>query len=94
MNVIRKGIKYTIAWGKWVAAGKPFRSNKYIEQLYSICENCPTKKFIKIDDNSGQCAECECYLKRDSTTKNKLAWPTEACPDKHWKADVDNESSG
>lgn len=82
---------YTIAYAKWVAAGKPIREKDHIEILFQICENCPTKQFLRITTNKGQCKKCGCWLHRINQHTNKLAWPTEACPDGHWLAQVEEE---
>ena len=90
---ITKGMNFARAYVRWVKAGNPLRSDEYIFQLYDdFCVQCPTKKFIQLSEGVGRCDECSCHILRASTadTKmNKLAWPTEGCPDGHWQADVD-----
>ena len=92
MNFIKKGVRFLKSYTKWVLAGKPLRSDKYIFELYDICKNCPSNAFIQFKENEGTCDECDCRIKRISASEddlNKLAWPTEKCPLNHWKSDVD-----
>jgi len=92
-SFIKKGLNFTLAYTKWALAGKPLRNDEYIFQLYDdFCAQCPTKKFIQQRKDQGECDECGCHIKRISASEddlNKLAWPTEGCPDGHWKPDVD-----
>lgn len=93
-SLIKKGINLVRAYTKWAAAGKPLRDDEYIFQLYDICKDCPSKAFIKHTDTSGECDECGCHIKRVSSkedTFNKLAWPTEECPEGHWGSDIDED---
>lgn len=83
------GIRYAMAYWKWVRAGKPLRDADYIKHLFSICENCPSGMFDRQGPDEGQCLECTCFLKRAGTKLNKLAWPTEGCDLDHWHADVE-----
>jgi hypothetical protein len=62
----------------WQEAGKPLRSPKRIEELYNICKGC--EHFQKITANFGQCKICTCFLRKYSTSKNKLAFATTRCP--------------
>lgn len=92
VGFIRKGINFARAYSKWAMAGKPLRDDEYIKELYSICQDCPTKKFIELAKGRGECDECGCHIKLISASEdslNKLAWPTEGCPDGHWDADID-----
>ena len=93
-NFITKGLRFAWAYAKWVKAGKPLRSDEYIFELYLVCEACPTKKFIEKRDGVGECGECDCHILRASSSEtilNKLAYPTEGCPDGHWQADVNED---
>lgn len=94
----KKAKNFTLAYAKWALAGKPLREDAYIFDLYdNFCLQCPTKKFIQISEGVGECDECGCHIKRVSSTEddlNKLAWPTEGCPDGHWSADVDEDTNG
>lgn len=87
-NFLTQAAHFTFSYVKWVAMGKPLRALEYIQTLFNICENCPTKKFKRLGPDRGICTECGCRLKRSGTKFNKLAWPTESCPDGHWHADV------
>lgn len=93
VGFIKKGFNFARAYAKWALAGKPLRDDKYIFELYdNFCTQCPTKKFIEHEPGRGECDECGCHVKRISSGLdhlNKLAWPTEGCPDGHWNADID-----
>ncbi len=96
-GLIKKGVNFARSYVKWAKAGKPLRDDKYIFELYDICSHCPTNKFIPQKEGQGECDECGCHVKRISSSEdqlNKLAWPTEECPDGHWKSDIDESTDG
>jgi hypothetical protein len=93
-GLIVQAKNYIIAYTKWVAAGKPLRTPQAIAELFVICENCPSMNFIPISDGIGRCAECACWLRKDSRDRNKLAWPTSPCPDGHFQNEVEEEPDG
>lgn len=90
-SFIKKGINFAIAYSKWVAAGRPLRDDEYIFDLFdNHCSGCPL--FIRHSATQGECDECGCHIKRISAHEddfNKLAWPTEECPEGYWDSDVD-----
>lgn len=63
---------------KWKEAGKPVRSIQRIQELYNICKGC--EHFNKLTSKTGQCKICTCFLRQNSTNKNKLAFATTRCP--------------
>lgn len=79
--------RYLDARSKWVAAGKPTRSDEQVRELLSICQACPQYKAHS--RKHGKCKLCGCALNLGSAL-NKLRWATEACPDEppRWKASV------
>jgi hypothetical protein len=91
---IKKGLGFAKAYYRWQAAGKPLRDEEYIFDLFdNKCKGCPF--FIpdkKKPETHGECDSCGCHIKRlpaDVDDLNKLAWPTEGCPEDFWEADVD-----
>ena len=90
-DFIRKGLKFARAYWKWAAAGKPLRSEEYIYELFDKhCAPCPF--FKKETETQGECKSCGCAIKRvppDEDQVNKLAWPTERCPEGFWTEDID-----
>lgn len=90
-SIWRQAKNFTVAFTKWVAAGRPIRSAEHIEDLFKICEKCPTRRFMRLSQNKGRCTKCGCWVKRAGEHRNKLAWPTEGCPEGHWAAQVDPE---
>ncbi len=62
---------------RWVASGRPRRSEKEIEQLFN--ENC--KGCDRYDPVKHACKSCGCQVSTDSSPlSNKLAMATEHCP--------------
>jgi hypothetical protein len=90
-SLIQQAKNLTVAYAKWLAAGRPVRTPDQINALYDICEQCPTKRFTRSSLDKGRCSACGCWLKRGADKFNKLAWPTEACPDGHWSNEVEPE---
>lgn len=88
-SLFRQIKTFSIAYTKWLAAGKPIREPEHIAELFKICENCPTRRFMRVSKNKGRCTQCGCWIKRQGENRNKLAWPTEGCPDGHWAAQVE-----
>lgn len=91
-GLIKKGVNFTWAYAKWVIAGKPLRDDKYIFELYDThCSGCDFFIPHKKKKNQGECDSCGCHIKRISAEEddlNKLAWPTEGCPEEFWDADI------
>ena len=76
----------SVAAVKWVAAGRPIRSDERIKELFSICQECPEFKKRK-NTEDGSCRLCGCPIKQNGV-RNKLMMATEECPIGKWKADV------
>lgn len=95
-NILQKVFNFTVAYAEWVKAGKPLRTDERVSELFQICSNCPTQKYIRKSEHHGECDECGCRIINRSpqeTILNKLAWPTTGCPDGHWSEDVEEESA-
>jgi hypothetical protein len=75
-----QAVNFVTAHARWVAAGEPTRSADEISSLFSICEDCPAKQFLRVSKDLGRCKECGCWLKRQGTFFNKLSMATESCP--------------
>lgn len=88
-NLIKQANSYRVAHSRWVAAGKPLRPHDKIESLFEICESCP--RFMRVGADIGKCKSCGCWLKRKGEKFNKLAWPTETCPEGKWHSEVESE---
>jgi len=63
---------------KWSKFGKPLRTQEQMDELFTICNNCPEYK--KYSDSHGQCSICGCHIKKEGTFLNKIAWSTTRCP--------------
>ena len=74
-----KANSYVAAVVKWIAAGRPTRSQERIDEiLTTICDAkpVPCEKFA-----NGGCSICGCKVNANpSALRNKLAMATEACP--------------
>lgn len=54
-------------------------SSEQIESRFAICASCEYYK-------NNSCEKCGCYLVRDQTYMNKLAWKNQECPIGKWKS--------
>src|SRR5690606_8174647 len=73
-------VTYTKAVARWIAKGRPTRSEAQIAELLQICTSCPS-----YDAESHKCTECGCNLSNSvSPLTNKLAMATEDCPLGKW----------
>jgi hypothetical protein len=85
-GVVTLGVHYVSAIARWVAAGRPTRSQERINEiLTTICDAkpVPCEKF-----KDGACSSCGCKINANpSALRNKLAMATEACPLGKWQAE-------
>jgi hypothetical protein len=88
-SILTQGKNAAIAYTKWALSGKPPRTPDQIEALFDFCAQCPIQQFIKINDTTGRCATCGCWLRREGNGPNKLKVPTEECPHGLWDAQVE-----
>lgn len=65
---------------KWIKAGKPYRSEEKIKELFKICSSNECQNYIKKNDKEGSCNICGCRLVARKEYLNKLAWATTECP--------------
>ena len=76
-KLLDKAINYATAVRKWVAAGKPERTQEEMEAIWNDhCSNC--RMYDKVRK---VCNSCGCPASTDQPSlKNKLKMATEACP--------------
>lgn len=81
VGVIRKALGWVSAASRWVAAGRPERSQEEIDRIYlEVCLPCPW-----FAPDPGGCGVCGCRLsRRRRALMNKIAMATENCPKKRW----------
>lgn len=74
-NLFQKAVNYSKAVRRWIAAGRPVRTQEEIDKIYDEhCSGCAM--FI-----DGVCNSCGCPASRDQPPlRNKLKMATEACP--------------
>lgn len=90
-SLITQAKNVTIAFAKWVAAGRPLRPQEAREALFVICSSCPTNRFVRYTPDRGRCSACGCWLGTNPNEVDKLALLTEGCPDGHWQNEVEQE---
>lgn len=62
---------------KWAQAGKPYRTDERMKEVFEICKGCP---FFDGNEEAGSCGICGCRLSPDDKFINKIAWATTNCP--------------
>jgi hypothetical protein len=72
-----RGVNFASAMARWVAAGRPMRTQSEIDERLAICQACP-----ELVDN--HCAKCGCACVETNQLMNKLALATEKCPLGKW----------
>ena len=70
---------------KWFLKGKPLRSDKEMDRIFSICEECPEFERYAPGCTFGNCKVCGCHLDKEDKGMNKIAWATTKCPLKKWQ---------
>lgn len=77
---VARAARYTSAVARWIAAGKPKRTQEEIDHLFTICQACE-----HFSQKASACRECGCRINRNQRAMgNKLAMATEHCPIKKW----------
>ena len=76
--------KYLHARSKWIAAGRPLRTDERIAEIWdNYCSKCDKREADK-------CSMCGCFIRRHGTILNKLAWGTERCDLGCWEVEIPN----
>jgi len=73
-------VKYARALLRWVAAGRPTRTDEEVAEIVKTCERCK-----HYEAESGRCKKCGCCIKTKGLTilsKSKLS--TESCVTGKW----------
>ena len=73
--LVRKGLRFGIAAAKLAGHGGKLLEPEQIEKRLKICVACPHFR-------ETECAICGCKLNNKKKLMNKVAFPTERCPDK------------
>jgi len=73
---------YAAALARWLAAGRPTRTDAETDRLFEICEGCP-----RYDRDRSACSLCGCKVSRGGwAVVNKIRMATEDCPLGKWAA--------
>ncbi|GEM_PF-2380713 len=79
-GIIKRAGRYTKAVSKWIAAGRPTRTQEEIDERLAVCQKCP---FYNAKHKA--CSECGCNVNSQAEgLSNKLAMATEQCPKGYW----------
>lgn len=77
---VKRAARYSTAVARWIAAGRPTRSQDEIDALLAICHACDD-----FDAEARACRRCGCNINSQASgLKNKLAMATEKCPVGKW----------
>lgn len=86
-NLMQKAVSYAKAVRRWVAAGKPERTQEEVEAIYE--EHCSKCAMFQ----NGVCNSCGCPASTDQPPlRNKLRMATEACPLGRFPAKVNTDA--
>jgi len=78
---VRQAATYATAVARWMAAGRPERSQAEVDRIYhTLCVRCE-----HITETGDQCRKCGCRLSTDRPALlNKIKMATEHCPLDKW----------
>jgi hypothetical protein len=88
-SLFQKAASFVSAETRWIAAGRPVRSEERVAEIFSICQAC--ERFRPgASELEGSCAVCGCRLRSTGGLFNKIQMATESCPLKppKWTADA------
>lgn len=75
---------YAAAVSRWLAAGRPVRTDEQVGELLAICQDNKCGKY-----RDGQCLACGCRVNSSGwALTNKLRMATESCPKGLWAAEM------
>lgn len=78
--------RYAKAITKWVAAGKPKRSDEDVARILAICQSNECGKYAVNALIGGRCTVCGCRVNSSQMAlANKIRMATEECPQQRWK---------
>lgn len=88
-TLLNKAVNYATAMRKWVAAGRPVRTDEEISAIFDEhCNGC-----AMFDKARGVCNSCGCPASKDQPAiRNKLKMATEACPLGRFPAKVETNA--
>lgn len=72
-----RAVRYARSTARWLAAGRPVRSDGAVQELLAICQACQHFQ-------GNTCAVCGCKINTAGGWTNKLRRATEACPIGKW----------
>lgn len=80
-TLVRQAASFVSAEARWIAAGRPVRSEEQVEVVFGICRTCEHFR-AGATELEGSCGVCGCRLRRVGGLFNKIQMATEGCPDK------------
>ena len=88
-GITTRAMRYSRAVRRWVAAGRPVRSEEDVQNIFEIhCKTCE-----QYDQKKEACVICGCRVRRRGLALlNKIRMATEGCPLGMWQADDKEEA--
>lgn len=85
-NPVQQTVSYTQSVAKWIAHGRPERSDEEVLKILDTCSKCKHFKIRTINDGTpvGQCLKCGCSVSISGGATNKARMATESCPIGKW----------
>ncbi len=89
-NLTTRAKRYSRAVRRWIAAGRPTRSEEEVRNIFEThCKPC-----ARYNEKKQACTICGCRVRRQGlAVLNKIRMATECCPLGKWQA-CDKEASG
>lgn len=88
-SLLRQAASFVSAEARWIAAGRPVRSEERVAEIFAICQVCEHFR-LGTSELEGSCGICGCRLRSAGGLFNKIQMATESCPLKpsKWTAEV------
>lgn len=80
-SILRQVASFVSAESRWIAAGRPIRSEARVVEIFAICQACQHFR-AGASELEGSCAVCGCRLRSAGGLFNKIQMATEGCPAK------------
>lgn len=82
-STLQATMAFATATAKWLAAGRPKRTQTEMETTFEVCKTCEHFTPGTVPETA-QCALCGCNLAKLPSVFNKIEMATEHCPVGKW----------